>query len=387
MPKKQEFHRISILRIALNAQLLNTEESYRGAGVSNYSQNLLMALGKEAGGHRFTAFVNDPNFAASNITLRRSRWPAQNPLIRIAWEQTALPLALMQLDAALVHGLVNVLPLTTKLPGVVTVHDLSFVRMPEKLPPAKRFYLTRLCAASVARARRVIAISRQTADDLLDCFGVEAGKIEIVYNGVAENFSPGPVVETEEFRISAGLPERFLLYLGTLEPRKNLARLIDGYARWREIDPAAQGVALVLAGGKGWYYDEIFQRVHDWGLEDVVHFPGFIPSAQLPHWYRAAAAFVYPSLFEGFGLPVAEAMACGTPVICSDAASLLEVAGDAALTFPAADTDGLVQALRTLFAQPAVGAYLAQRGLARSSRFTWQRAAQQTLAVYADALK
>ena len=374
------------MHIAINAHLLNRKESYRGAGVSNYSLNLLTALGAEPGGHRFTAFVNDPDFNVENVTFRRSGQFLAKPVARILWEQTALPLALKQIEADLIHGLVNVLPLTTKLPGVVTVHDLSFVRMPEKLPPAKRFYLTRLCGVSVAKAERVIAVSRQTANDLMDCFGVDAQKIEIVYNGVAENFHPGEVVETEKFRLSAGLPERFLLYLGTLEPRKNLARLIDGYARWRESDPAAQDVALVLAGGKGWYYDEIFQRVRDRGLEDVVHFPGFIPGAQLPHWYRAAAAFVYPSLFEGFGLPVAEAMACGTPVICSDAASLLEVAGDAALIFAAADTDGLVRALYTLFAKPEIGAELAQRGLARSRRFTWQRAAQETLAVYADAL-
>ena len=373
------------MRIAINAQLLNTEENYRGAGVSNYCQNLLTALGAEPGGHRFTAFVNDRDFNAENVTFRRSGQFLAKPLARIAWEQTLLPLALQQMDADLVHGLVNVLPLATRVPGVVTVHDLSFVRMPEKLPPAKRFYLSRLCAASVTKARRVIAVSHQTADDLSGCFGVEARKIEVVYNGVAAHFRPGEKAENAGFRISNGLPERFLLYLGTLEPRKNLVRLVDGYARWREIDPAARDVALVLAGGKGWYYDEIFQRVRERGLEAAVRFPGFIPGADLPYWYRAAAAFVYPSLLEGFGLPVAEAMACGTPVICSDAASLLEVAGDAALTFPAEDTDGLVRALRTLFAQPEVAAELARRGLERSRRFTWERTARETVQVYAAA--
>ena len=373
------------MRIAINAQLLNREESYRGAGVSSYSQNLLTALGAEPSGHRFTAFVNDPSFNAANITFRRSGQFLAKPVARILWEQTALPLALGRMEADLVHGLVNVLPLATKVPGVVTVHDLSFVRMPEKLPPTKRFYLTRLCAASVAKAERVIAVSRQTADDLTACFGVEARKIEVVYNGVAENFHPGVAAETEAFRLSAGLPERFLLYLGTLEPRKNLARLVDGYARWRENDPVARDVALVLAGGKGWYYDEIFQRVRERGLENAVHFPGFIPGAQLPHWYRAAAAFVYPSLFEGFGLPVAEAMACGTPVLCSDAASLLEVAGDAALTFPATETDGLVQALHTLFADEELRRELVQRGLKRARRFTWERTARETVQVYTAA--
>jgi glycosyltransferase involved in cell wall biosynthesis len=374
------------MHIAINAQLLNTEESYRGAGVSNYSQNLLTALGRQSGDHRLSAFVCDPNYTAENVGIRRSSPILAKPMARILWEQTVLPLVLQRIGADLIHGLVNVLPLASALPGVVTVHDLSFVRMPEKFPPAKRFYLTRLCAASVAKAHRVIAVSRQTADDLMACFGVEARKIEVVYNGVSANFRPGTAAEIDDFRSSNGLPARFLLYLGTLEPRKNLARLVDGYARWREVDPAAQGVALVLAGGKGWYYEEIFQRVRERGLEDVVYFPGFIPSPDLPHWYRAAEAFVYPSLFEGFGLPVAEAMACGTPVICSDAASLLEVAGDAALTFPALDTDALVAALRTLFAQPALAADLARRGLERSHRFTWERTARETMGVYAAAM-
>ncbi len=373
------------MHIAINAQLLNTEESYRGAGVSNYSQNLLTALGAEPGDQRFSAFVADPIFSAPNVTLHCSRGFVARPLARIVWEQTILPWALKRIGAELVHGLVNVLPLAAKLPSVVTVHDLSFVRMPEKLPPAKRLYLTRLCAASVSKADRVIAVSQQTANDLMTCFGVRARKIEVVYNGVAPHFLPGVSAETEAFRTSQGLPERFLLYLGTLEPRKNLARLIDGYALWREKNPALQDVELVLAGGKGWYYDEIFRRVQERKLEQVVHFPGFVPSPELPHWYRAAEAFVYPSLFEGFGLPVIEAMACGTPVICSDAASLLEIAGDAALTFPAEDTDALVRALETFFGQPELAEELTQRGLKRRHRFSWQETAQQTIEVYSAA--
>lgn len=374
------------MHIAINAQLLNTEESYRGAGVSNYSQNLLAALGREPGSHQFSAFVSAPYYEAANLDIRRTSRFVAHPLARILWEQTVLPLAVQRMGADLVHGLVNVLPLASNLPGVVTVHDLSFVRMPEKLPPAKRFYLTRLCAASVAKAHRVIAVSRQTADDLMACFGVDARKIEVVYNGVGEHFGPGPAADTQDFRSANGLPARFLLYLGTLEPRKNLARLVDGYARWRAADPTVREVALVLAGGKGWYYEEIFQRVRQWGLEDVVHFPGFIPSADLPQWYRAAEAFVYPSLLEGFGLPVLEAMACGTPVICSDAASLLEVAGDAALIFPALEVEGLVGALRTLFAQPQLADDLIRRGLERSRRFSWGRAARETMSVYTAAM-
>lgn len=394
------------MHIAINAQLLNTAHTYRGAGVSNYSQNLLTALGRSGAKHRFTAFLNDPNFHAEGVDLVRTLWPAHLPPIRILWEQTALPLALSQEGADLVHGLVNVLPLVARIPGVVTVHDLSFIHMPEKFPPAKRFYLERLCRASVARARRIIAVSRQTADDLVRSFGVKADRIEVVYNGVASHFWARPEPETMkgigterwtpgvhtfESPADGGQPPLadvegpFLLYVGTLEPRKNLVRLVEAFARWRRQRPAARDIHLVLAGAKGWYYEEIFQQVQDLGLQQMVHFPGFVPSDELPGWYRAATAFVYPSLFEGFGLPVAEAMACGTPVICSDAASLREVAGDAALIVPAEDANAWVAALDTFFSQATLADDLRRRGLRRARMFTWERAAAETIAVYESA--
>jgi glycosyltransferase involved in cell wall biosynthesis len=134
--------------------------------------------------------------------------------------------------------------------------------------------------------------------------------------------------DAAHFRTTRGLPPRFLLAVGTLEPRKNLVRLVRSFARWRaRAAPAEQDVHLVLAGGKGWGYDAIFAEVQAAGLTDVVHFPGFVPWAELADWYRAALAFVYPSLFEGFGLPVIEAMACGAPVLCSQAPGVAEVAG------------------------------------------------------------
>jgi glycosyltransferase involved in cell wall biosynthesis len=146
--------------------------------------------------------------------------------------------------------------------------------------------------------------------------------------------------------------------------------------------PATHDVKLVLAGAKGWYYTEIFHAVEALGLAEQVIFPGFIPSAELPEWYAAATAFVFPSLFEGFGLPVLEAMACGTPVVCSRAPGVSEVAGDAALTFPPHDVDALAAALEVVVNQPAARQELAARGLAQAARFTWRRSAAATLAIY-----
>jgi glycosyltransferase involved in cell wall biosynthesis len=375
------------MQIILNAQLISEQASYRGAGVSNYSRQLLAALGELAlqgkTAHRFTALVHARTLAVPGVTLVRTWLPLERPAARIAWEQLILPGELARLQAGLVHGLVNVLPLATRTAGVVTVHDLSFVRTPERLPPLKRAYLLRLSRASVDRAAQVIAVSRQTAGDLAACFGVAPGKITVVHNGVAASFRPGAAAAVAQFRARQGLPPRYLLYLGTLEPRKNLELLLRAFARWRAMTaPGNRDVHLVLAGAKGWYYDTIFTQVDALGLADFVRFPGFVPEAELPDWYRAAEAFVYPSLFEGFGLPVLEAMACGTPVLCSDTASLREVAGRAALTFPPGDETALAHAIELLVTQPGVADQQRALGLQQAGQFSWQRCAAETVAVY-----
>lgn len=379
------------MHIGINAQLLSTQSTYRSAGVSNYSAHLLRHLGVLAlhpgTDLSLTAFINAQGFKAPGVDLVASRLPLQRPQARILWEQSTLPVELRRRNVDLVHGLVNVLPLTAPTPGVVTVHDLSFVRTPEVLPRFKRTYLARLCRLSVARARRVIAVSRQTADDLIAFFNVEPGKIDVIYNGVGAEFSPGDPVETDSFRRRRGLPPRFLLYLGTLEPRKNLDLLVRGFARWhRQASEADRSVKLILAGAKGWYYDQIFATVRELGLENDVLFPGFVAADELAEWYRAAEGFVYPSRLEGFGLPLLEAMACGTPALCSQAESLLEVAGDATLTFAPDDEDELAAGLATLISDQAARRSLSQAGLVQASRFSWSKCAAETVDVYCRAL-
>ena len=375
------------MNICLNAQLISDHAGYRGAGVNTYSRQLLAALGQAAlageTDHRFTAFVHTPALNAPGVELVMGNRLLERPAVRIAWEQTALPFALARRRAAVVHGLVNVLPLGTRVPGVVTVHDLSFVRTPQLLPPLKRAYLTQLCAASVARARAVVVVSRQTGADVMRYFDAPPAKVHVVYNGVGAAFTPGTVEQIARFRHARGLPDRYFLYLGTLEPRKNLEVLVRAFAAWRrDAGSAGDGVKLILAGGKGWYYDTVFALVEALGMTEAVLFPGFIPSDELPDWYRAAELFVYPSLLEGFGLPVLEAMACGIPVVCSQADGLLEVVGSAAVTFAAEDEAALTSILRSLSANPAQRAHLRTLGLAQAAHFAWRKAAQQMLALY-----
>ncbi len=187
------------------------------------------------------------------------------------------------------------------------------------------------------------------------------------------------------FRAARGLPDRFILFLGTLEPRKNLRRLLEAYARLRTRHGATLP-PLVIAGGKGWFYEEIYAAAAQLGLLDAVIFPGYIPAEDLPWWYRAAELFVYPSIYEGFGLPVLEAMACGTPVVTSTASKLPEVGGDAPRLVPPEDTDALADARDGVLSAPVLREQMCEAGLRQAARFSWSATARSTAEVYRAAL-
>jgi glycosyltransferase involved in cell wall biosynthesis len=185
-----------------------------------------------------------------------------------------------------------------------------------------------------------------------------------------------------EFRRQRDLPDRFILFVGTLEPRKNVTCLIDAYARLPRSRPP-----LMLLGGKGWLYDEIFALVEKLDLQDEVNFVGYVPVEELPLWYNAAILFVYPSLYEGFGLPPLEAMACGTPVVVSDASSLPEVVGQAGLLANPTRSEALAEAMAQVLENPDLQVEMGAAGLARAQGFSWRRTATHTVASYRRALK
>jgi glycosyltransferase involved in cell wall biosynthesis len=302
--------------------------------------------------------------------------------VRIAWEQLVQPMVLRRIGADLAHGPVFVGPLMASCPFVVTLHDLSFIRFPRLFHAAKRLYLRMLTWASVRRARRVIAVSEHTAEEAQRLLHVDPSRVDVVYHGVDPRFHPRPAEEVAAFSARQGLPERFVLFLGTLEPRKNLVRLIEAFDQLE-----AEDVALVLAGGRGWYDEEIFACVERLALTDQVIFPGFVPRETLPLWYDAATVFAYPSLYEGFGMPVTEAQASGVPTLTSDRSSLPEAGGDAALLVDPYDVDAIAGGLYRLLTDGALREELRQRGLAHAARFTWQRTAVETAGVYRRALE
>ena len=370
--------------MGLIATLLSTAASYRGAGIHIYSRQLLHHLAEQGRQIAFRAFVGDPAYQPPvGLPTYRSARAGANPMSRIIWEQTALPILARRQHIALWHGMAYALPLGSSVPGVVTVHDLSFLRYPQAFNTSNRFYLTRIVALSCRRARRVIAVSQATAAEVHELLGISHSKIDVVYNGVDDEFRQIPHSEVQARREQAGWPQRFILSVGTLEPRKNYPALIRAYARYRQT--SSRPLPLLIGGGKGWRYDEIFALVNELQLEDSVRFLGYLPAEQLPWLYNAATLFVYPSLYEGFGLPVAEAMACGTPAITSTASSLPEIAGEAALTVAPDASDELAEAMRDVLSSEERMHTMQQAGLTQARRFQWQTTAAQTAAVYARA--
>ncbi len=377
--------RMTLAHIGLNAHLLSLKQTYRSAGISWYIYNLLTHLAQVEAGFRYTAFLSDSQFQThSGLSVQRSRWPTHKPLFRILWEQTVLSLALKKAKVDLLHALAFVAPVAAPLPFITTIYDLSFIRYPKAFRPHNRWYLNTFTRQSAKRAKAIIAISESTRQDVIQAFGVSPDKVHTVYCGVDPVFKPLPASEIAAFKAKKGLPEKFILRLGTIEPRKNVEGVIKAYAFWRKQDKTAP--KLFIAGGKGWYYQQVFQLVEELGLSEHIVFPGYLPQEDLPLWYNASDLFVYPSHFEGFGLPVLEAMACGTPVITSNVSSLPEVAGEAGILLHPTDTEALNQAMQTVFRNANLARDMRQKGLVQAAKFNWRKTAAQTAQIYRQTL-
>lgn len=381
------------MHIGINAQLLSYGQSYRNGGVSRYIRSLLTQIARQPGDHTYTIFVNGQDVIEQleqhpQITFIAAPWPESKPATRIAWEQLTLPKLVRQHRIDVLHSPVNVRP--ERLPdhsaSVVTLHDLAFLRFPQVLTPAKRLYHQTFTLRSLKRATQLITVSESTKRDVHELVGIPYERIQTVYPCIDERFSNVSIEDKlDTFREKYGVGEGFILYLGTLEPRKNVDTLIDAYAQLRQQHHIRE--KLVLAGGKGWLYDTIFARVRQLGLEKEVLFPGFVPDSEQALWYKSAAVFAYPSLYEGFGIPVAEALACGTPVVTSNVSSLPEAGAGLALCVDPKDTNALSAALYQALTDQALRARCQREATTVSQRFSAQTMAEKTIAAYEQAAK
>ncbi len=370
-----------------------TPAIYQGGGIGRYTRELVRALARLDEDNDYILLVAssrsrsaphplDPSNLNPRFQVRRI--PIPHRWLTILWHRLRLPLPVEVFSGPidLFHSPDYVLPPVRNARSVVTVHDLSFLTVPEAADPRLRRYLSRAVPSAVAHADHVLADSRSTRDDLVAHLGVEPQRITVIYPGVDPRFRPLDEAAVQSVRARYDLREPFVLAVGTLEPRKNFPTLIAAYARLGEFGPHLAEVRLVIAGGKGWLYEGIFATVERLGLGERVRFLDFVPDPDLPALYNAAAVFALPSLYEGFGLPPLEAMACGTPVVTSNVSSLPEVVDDAALTVPPTDVAALTAALAQVLTDEHLRAALRQRGLQQASRFTWDAAARTLLGVY-----
>lgn len=282
-----------------------------------------------------------------------------------------------------IHYPANFGPLLPLRNVVVTVHDLSFMHHPEWFRFNRAHYYRWALQRTVRTAKRLIADSEATASDLVQFAAIPREKIDVIPLGVHPGFRPASIAAQTDVRAQYHLPEHFFLYVGTLEPRKNIPRLIEAWSSMAQDIP----VDLVIAGRRGWKTQAIDTAVSRSSLNHRIHFLEYLPDTDLPAVMSAAHAFVWPSLFEGFGLPPLEAMACGTPVLTSNVSSLPEIVGDAALMVNPEDPAAIAQGLRQLAEDTTLRKSLRDKGYSRIPMFTWERSATLTLNAYREVLR
>lgn len=355
----------------------------QGAGIGRYTRGLVRALAEIDQQNDYVLFSAGRD--------RQGGWPANfrlRPLpltdrhLSILWQRLRLPLPIELVTGRvdILHSPDFVLPPTLARHKVLTVHDLSFMRYPECSSPPLLEYLLGSVPRSVAHADLILADSQSTRRDLLELLNVPPERVVVLYAGVEPRYAPQEPAAVQAVARRYGLARPFILGLGTLQPRKNYVRLIRAYHLLRQRHDVPH--QLVIGGGRGWLYEDIDATIAELGLEEKVRLVGFVDDADLPALYAAADLFAFPSLYEGFGIPVLEAMGCGTPVVTADNSSLPEVAGDAAMLVDALDVEALADALWRLIDDGALRQILVQRGQQQVQRFTWRAAAEQLLGAY-----
>ena len=367
-----------------------TSAVMQGGGIGRYTRELVQATLARDSENEYVLFSAPPppnkslpQIFPANERITYKVAPVSEQWLYRLWYRARLPISVQrftgQLD--LFHSPDFVLPpVSGNIPTLLTVHDLSFVHFPEVYPEVLVNYLNKVVPWSVARATHILADSEATKQDLLAIWQVSDEKVSVLYSGVSEAF-----IRVEDMGRITAVRQKYhlgdnpyLLSIGTVQPRKNYQMLIQAFAPLADKFPHN----LYIAGGKGWLYDEMMAEVEKQGIADRVRFIGFVDDEDLPTLYSAADLYLFPSIYEGFGLPMLEAMACGVPVIASDVSSLPEVGGETAVMIPPHDLLQWTQKIDALLSNLEQRQQMAAAGYQQVQKFSWQKAAIQLLSIY-----
>jgi glycosyltransferase involved in cell wall biosynthesis len=363
----------------------------RKAGVGVYAKNLIDELTRSQNGAEYFVLVQDDDSdldfnGRPNVTMLKVPAKIFRRLpLRFLLEQTVLPWLLWRHGIDVLHSLHYSFPLIrfgTK--QVVTLHDMTFFNMPQAHEWIKVRYFRFFIRADVRCADKVIFVSRSAMNDCAARLGPSRGASAVIYHGKSEAYGPGmDAAEIRRVREKYGLASDFVLFVGTIEPRKNLSRLVSAFS---SICGRHPGLLLAIAGMKGWMYDDLMETVRALDLQSRVIFTGFVDEEEKPFLIAAAKVFAYPSLYEGFGIPLLEALACGIPTVTSNVSSLPEVAGDAALTVDPSNVAELSSALERLVSDETLRERLTRESIRQAAKFTWAKTAEMTLQAYRDVI-
>jgi glycosyltransferase involved in cell wall biosynthesis len=363
------------MKVAIDAQALGTQ----GGGDETYMRNVIRGLAAVDPGGDYTLYFARP-LPDLRIpgTERMRRVVVPHKLFRRT--PVAIPLRAAREHIDVIHTQYASPPFSI-VPVVVSIHDISYERYPQWFTHADLLHMRAFVGPTARRAAVVLTLSEFSKDNIVRRYCVPPDRVVVTHCAADPVFRPlHDAGRLAEVRDRYGTGEHYILCVGNLQPRKNLVTLIQAYVRLRQADATRH--KLVLVGRKGWLYDDIFAAARDSGYADELVFTDYVPDEDLVALYNAAGLFVYPSLFEGFGIPPLEAMACGTPTITSNTSALPEVVGDAALTIDPLDVEELARAMRAVLDDNALQERLSARGLQRAATFSWEATARTILDVY-----
>jgi len=373
------------MRIGIDATALPPQP----VGAGNYIIQLIRALASLKVNDEFVIFAQQRGHALINLPENDNfKWITlkdRNPGSRLIWEQSLFPRLIKKSGVDLLHSLHYTRPIILPCASVVTFHDMTLFLYPELHTRAKRLFFPQAIRASARLADALTADSECTRQDAIRILGIQPGKITTTQLGVDPAFRPiNDTMARGKIAEKYDLPERFILYVGLIEPRKNLPMLINAYKR---LIDGGENYKLVLVGSYGWMYEELLRQINNLDLEEMIHFTGYVSQEDLPLVYNLSSLFVYPTIYEGFGLPALEAMACGVPVITTDVSSLPEIIGKAGMLVPVNNVEALYGAMIAVLGDEDLRREMTNKGILRAAKFTWEQTAKLTFQVYQQVMR